>query len=286
MDSQRLTLVLLICLFCSVTLEQVQVPTLHPELIAGSWESASSSGIDGIFFNISTSSEGQVGHGQITSQTINIRVYHRQGGKETWGWFTTNDKATPESYSMHDDQSFTLFDGERLRIHSADFTELKPFDLDITFSPTERVWTGTWSRFGQACHVVLERPNPNAGITVSAFLGDWESEPDPNSEFHAASGSLHIRESSDGVLSAWLDRTISFMDARTRSVHSNQRNGEPLRVNSVTDSGIILETNYSAMGPDYQYRGNLSQDRRALTGIWASGRGGRLNAPVRFRRAS
>ena len=66
---------------------QVHVPTLHPELVAGPWESVSPSGIDGIFFNIETSSEGPVGHQQIVWQTINIRVYHRQGRKETSGWF-------------------------------------------------------------------------------------------------------------------------------------------------------------------------------------------------------
>lgn len=274
MGSQRLTLVLLICLFCTVT--QEQVPTLHPEFIAGSWESASASGIDGIFFNITTSSEGQVGHEQIAWQTINIRVYHRQGGKETWGWFATSDNATPELYNMQDDHSFTLFDGERLRIHFTDISDLKPFDLDITFSPTAHVWKGTWSRSGKAFDVVLERPNPGTGVIPSAFIGDWEGEPGPNSRSYSAPDSgLRIRESSDGVLSAWLDRTFS---------NGNTRNGELLRVISATDAGLVLQTT-SGGGATYQYRGSLSQDRRALTGIWESGRGGRLNAPDRFRRA-
>lgn len=64
---------------------EIKHPLPH-ELIAGPWESVSPSGIDGIFFNIETSSEGPVGHQQKVWQTLNIRVYHRQRGKETWGW--------------------------------------------------------------------------------------------------------------------------------------------------------------------------------------------------------
>jgi hypothetical protein len=281
MDSLRLTLLLSIGLFFNVVQEKVQVPTSHPDLIAGPWDSLSASGIDGVFFQIETSSTGPSRSPQIAWQTIDIRVYHRQGGKETWGWFATKDKATPESYNRPDDHSFTLFDGERLRIHFTDVTDLKPFDLDITLSPTAHVWTGTWSRSGQAFNVVLERPHPNTGVTPNVFVGDWEGEVNPPS--HTAPGSIHIRESRDGVLSAWLDRTISGMDPKTRSVQSDQRNGELLQVNSVTESGLNLETN-SVTSPAYQYRGSLSEDSQVLTGNWGRGSGGRLNAPDRFRR--
>jgi len=41
-----------------------QVPTEHPELIAGPWEVASTSGIEGIFFEIVTSSSGPTGREQ------------------------------------------------------------------------------------------------------------------------------------------------------------------------------------------------------------------------------
>jgi hypothetical protein len=85
-------------------------PTEHPELIAGPWEVASASEIDGIFFEIVTSSSGPSGHEQFDWQTMNIRVYQREEGRETWGYFGTKDKATPQSYSMQDDQSFIVFD--------------------------------------------------------------------------------------------------------------------------------------------------------------------------------
>lgn len=214
---------------------------------------------------------------------MNIRVYHREGGKETWGYFGTKDKASPQSYSMQDDHSFTLFDGERLRIHFVDGTELKSFDLEITFSPASIKWSGTWSRSGQNLHVVLTRPEPNRGVRPSVFVGDWIGEYDPNSPVHLAPGSLHIRESLDGVLSAWLDRTISGMDPKTRSIHNDQRNGEWLKVSSATDHGLVLDTT-NPTGPSSQFRASLSEDRQLLTGIWDQPSGGRLNAPDRFRK--
>jgi hypothetical protein len=190
----RSTCVLLISLLFNATRGEAQVPTEHPELIGGPWEVASASGIDGIFFEIETSSSGPTGHEQFDWQTMNIRVYHRQGGKETWGYLGTKDKASPESYSMQDDHSFTLFDGERLRIHFSDTTDIKPFDLDITFSPTSNEWSGTWSRSGQNLHVVLKRPEPHPNVRPSIFVGDWVGEPAPDSPHHLAPGSLHIRE--------------------------------------------------------------------------------------------
>jgi hypothetical protein len=113
-------------------------------------------------------------------QTINIRVYHRQGRKETSGWFATKDKASLEFYSMQEDQSFTLFDGERLRIHFTDITDLKPFDLDVTFSANAQAWTGTWSRSGQAFSLVLERPScPPQKVRLSFESSSLRSDRSP-----------------------------------------------------------------------------------------------------------
>jgi hypothetical protein len=280
----RLMCVLSVSLLFSAARGEAQVATEHPELIAGPWEVASASGIDGIFFEIATSSSGPTGHMQFDWQTMNIRVYHREEGKETWGYFGTKDKASPQSHSMQDDHSFTLFDGERLRIHFIEVTDLKSSDLDITFSPTSNEWSGTWSRSGQNSQVVLKRPEPNPGVTSTVFVGDWAGESAPNSPHYFVPGSLHIRESLDGVLSAWLDRTISGMDPKTRSIHNDQRNGEWLKVNSATDTGLILDTT-NPMGPHSQFRGSLSEDHQVLTGTWERPGGGRLNAPDTFRRA-
>ena len=262
---------------------EAQVPTEHPELIAGPWEVANVSGIDGISFEIVTSSRGPTDREQFDWQALNIRVYHRQGGKETWGYFATKDKASPQSYSLEDDHSFDLFDGERLRIHSVGVTELKSFDLDITFSPTSNKWSGTWSRSGQNLHVVLTRPEPNRGVRPSVFVGDWIGESVPNSPHHFAPGSLHIRESFDGMLSVWLDRSISGMDPKTGWNHKEQWNGEWLKVSSASDTGLILDTTNPGGAPS-QFRVSLSEDHQVLTGIWDRPGGGRLNAPVRFRK--
>jgi hypothetical protein len=268
----------------------VQVPTEHPELIAGPWEVVSAFGIDGISFEIVTSSSGPIGQEQFDWQTMNIRVYHREGGKETWGYFATKEMASPQSYSMQDDNSFTLFDGERLRIHSIGVTELKPFDLDITFSPTSNKWSGTWSHSGAKLQVVLTRPEPNRGVRPSVFVGDWIGESVPKFPHHFAPGRLHIRESLDGVLSSWLDRTISGIDPKTGSVHKDQCNGEWLKVvpfvdfsSSVTVSGLVLETT-NPTGPPSQFRVSLSEDHQVLTGTWDRPGGGGLNAPDKFRK--
>jgi hypothetical protein len=117
-----------------------------------------------------------------------------------------------ESYSLQDDHSFTLFDGSRLCIHFVDVTDLKPFDLDVIFSFSSHEWSGAWSRARQISNVVLKRPEPKPGITPNPFVGDWMTV---SSNFYMASGSLHIRQSSDGNLSAWLDRVIASSDRRT-----------------------------------------------------------------------
>src|SRR5262245_23402408 len=120
----RLVCLISISAFLCVGQGNRRAPSTNPELIEGPWETTSESGIDGIFLTSVTGS---------TWQTIDIRVYHRDKGKETWGYFATNEKATTESYKMQDDHSLTLFDGTHLRIHFVDVTDLKPFDLDLTF---------------------------------------------------------------------------------------------------------------------------------------------------------
>jgi hypothetical protein len=256
---------LLVCLisistFLSTRQEKAQIPSTNPELIEGPWEATSASGIDGIFLTTVTGSDWQ---------TINIRVYHRDGGKETWGYFGTNEKAALESYNLQDDHSFTLFNGSHLRIHFADVTDLKPFDLDVTFSSSSHQWSGTWSRPSQTSNVVLRRPEPKSGLIPNPLVGDWVTA---SSNYYVASGSLHIRQSSDGTLSAWLDRVIASSD---------RRNGEFLQVHSATASQLDLERPGDT-GPSYRYRGSLSDDGQMLMGEWAGNSGAKLNAPDKF----
>jgi hypothetical protein len=255
----------LVCLIFNTFLyagsEKAQIQSTNPELIEGPWETTNASGIDGIFLTTVTGSDWQ---------SLSIRVYHRDGGKENWGYFATNDKATAESYKMQDDHSFTLFDGSHLRIHFVDVTELKPFDLDLTFSPSSHEWSGTWSRPRETSNVVLRRPEPKPGVPANPFVGDWTTS---SSKPYLAPGSLHIRQSSDGTLSAWLDRVIASSD---------RRNGEFLHVHTATASELDLESS-GQPGSSYRYHGSLSADGQMLTGEWAEN-GGRLNAPDKFRK--
>lgn len=239
-----------------------RIASPNPKLIEGPWETAGVSGIDGIFLTTVTGSNWQ---------TINIRVYHRDAGKETSGNFGTDEKATEQSYNTQDAHSFTLFNGSRLRIHFVDVTDLKPFDLDLTFSSNPQEWSGTWSRPGQASNVVLRRPEPKPVVTVNPFVGDWTTASDKS---YLAPGSLHIRQSSDGTLSAWLDRVIASRD---------RRNGELLLVHSATAPELDLERPGDT-GPRNRYHGRLSGDGQMLTGNWADEGSGTLNAPDQFRK--
>jgi hypothetical protein len=241
--------------------EEPEIPSAKPELIEGPWETESASGIDGIFLTIVTGSDWQ---------TIDIRVCHRDAEKGTWGYFGTNEKAAAGSYGQQENRSFTLFDGSHLRIHFVDVTDLKPFDLDVIFSSGSHQTSGTWSRPDQpTSHVVLKRPEPKPGITPNPFTGDWATV---SRSAEVASGTIHIRQSSDGNLSAWLDRAIAPGD---------RRNGEFLQVLSAVTPELDLERP-GDIGPSYRYHGNLSVDGQRLTGAWAENSGARLNAPDTF----
>lgn len=234
-----------------------QILSTNPELIEGTWETTGASGIDGIFLTIETG---------LNWQTINIRVYHRVNGRETWGYFAVREKATSESYRLQDGHSFTLFDGTHLRIHFVDVTYLQPFDLDLTFSSNTHEWLGTWSRPGQPPKVTLRRPEPKSGFPANPFVGDWATP--------SAKNSLHIRQSIDGALSAWLDRSFASSD---------QRNGELLYVLSPTPPELNLERPPD-VGPAHRYHGTLSDNGQTLTGDWSDEGFGGLNAPDRFQK--
>ena len=253
----RLVCLIFVGVFLCAGQYNAQILSTNPELVEGPWETTGASGIDGIFLAIATG---------LNWQTINIRVYHRVNGKETWGYFATREKATTESYRMQDAHSFTLFDGTHLRIHFVDVTGLQPFDLDLTFLPNTHEWSGTWSRPGQAPKVTLRRPEPKPGLPANAFVGDWATP--------SAKNSLHIRQSSDGALSAWLDRAFASSD---------QRNGELLYVFSSTGPELDLERPADT-GPAHRYHGTLSNNGQTLTGDWADEGSGRLNAPDRFQK--
>jgi len=261
-----ISLVLVICLCGSAAArqERPRVKIKDSEALAGPWEFASPSGVSGIFVQIVTLSLGPPSHHTLLYQECQFDVYHRYLGTTKEGWFaTSNDK--PEDGT-------TNFDGRHLRIHSTGTTELRPFDVNITFHPRGREWTGTWRRDGRTREVVLTRPRP-PGFCQSPFCSDWNGEPNPQSRFRFTPGSLHIRESSDGVYTVWLDRTMSG------SEQVDERDGEPLRVISLGKGAIALETT-SPGALTFRYSGKLSFDH--LIGQWGAATVGGLLAPSHF----
>jgi hypothetical protein len=108
------------------------------------------------------------------------------------------------------------------------------------------------------------------------LVDDWESLPDSVDPWRAPTG-LHIYESADGALTAWMDRFIALID---------QRHGELLQVLPGEKRAIGLETT-SPVGMRYRFRGTLSADSSTLVGSWQRGdgsAGGTLNAAASFRR--
>jgi hypothetical protein len=232
---------------CLVVIARGQGLAIRPELMGGPWEVASPSGVDGIFVKINTHAQGPFERQTITSQTVVLRVYHRKDDHETFGWYVVSPPA----------DATVAFDGRSLRV----------VGLTATFEQNPARWIGTWLFAGQTRDVVLERPRPATGVTPSPLCGDWEGLPEPTRGM--ASTRLYIVQSSDGLLTAWMDRVIGVVD---------QRSGEPLRVVSADPTSVILELE-SAGGPQYRFNGAISADGNTVTGHWNG-----LNARENFRR--
>lgn len=255
-------LAMLLCAVFLVCPLQAQISVRDLQALEGPWECRNPIGAAGFFITANTFLTQKSGQQDITSQSIDIRVYQRQGEQEHGGYF---------SPSAGLDGS-TVFDGKRLIIHFKDRTDIPPFDLDVRFDPTAGHWTGSWSLCDKSLEVVLERPHPREGVHPSAFVGDWEGYPDPTITYRGVPGTVHIRQGYDGGLTAWLDRTIQ----------TDQRNGERLSVLSATQSAIVLGT-VSAWGANYRYEGTLSGDGKQMGGQWHGDGGGTLNAPTLYR---
>lgn len=231
----------------------------NPEVIAGAWEIARPDGIDGIFLSISTHEQDAAGQSTTSNQNVHVRVYHRDASGETGGWYTAGASEP------------AVFDGNHLRLRAVSDGPV----IDVTFDWEKRRWIGTWTRGGKSEDVVLERPHPADNASMNGPLGDWDGIADA-AHLYRAPTRLHIYESADGALSAWMDRIIAPID---------QRHGELLDVAASENRRIILATT-SPGGARYTFRGTVSVDGSTLTGTWQSetGRSGTLNGETSFRR--
>ena len=224
---------------CCVATLHGQTLVARPELLSGPWELASPSGVDGIFVMVT---KGMTSG--ITRETVEVRVYHRKNGAETWAWHVVAPARN----------STVEFDGVRLRVAG----------LVATFDQQAARWTGTWSLDGQTRTVVLERPRPGKGKTLSPLCGTWERLPDSKRNLPSDSVRLQIVQSSDGALTAWMDTTRVIVDQRTGS----EQHGRSLKMVSADPAGIILQNEspiYQSLG---RFSGALSSDGNIMTGTW------------------
>ena len=239
--------------------------------IEGAWETASKTGIDGVFISFNSYLDDHSGHMSVKSQDISIRVYHRDHGLERQGYFSPGEY--PGMSVSIDAQQLTIrFDGH---------TEVGPFDIDLRFDFDPQHWSGTWRDRGGSREVALERPRLSSG-TQSSLVGNWIGAQNPQ----FATGGLYIRQSSDGHFIAWLDRSFSGSDPANELHSMDQRNGELLIVDLADDSKLRLKTT-NTFGSAYVFNATVSKDGKSLMGSWKSAAvgGGTLNAPNRFTRS-
>jgi hypothetical protein len=222
---------------CLALPAQGQVNVAQPELLSGPWEVADASGIHGILAMISqTKSNGR------TSETVQVRVYHRKDARGTRGWYVVSPPRDGGGQ----------FDGHRLTVAG----------LTATFDPDGERWTGEWIVDGQRREVVLERPHPAKGVSPNSLCGDWEGllEPPP-----APSVRIHIAQSWDGALNAWMD-TRQFIMERYQSQHY----GRSMEVISADPKNIILQNEASNVQALGRFSGVLSDDGNTITGKWSN----------------
>jgi hypothetical protein len=248
------------CLLSAAALGQQ--PIAHPERFAGPWEVTDALGIDGVFLHLSTHARGTADEPVITSQSVDVGVYHREHGEQTWGYYSPSRSGAADADCV--------FDGRRLHIRNEGIGLL----LDVAFDAATQRWTGAWMRDGQRREVVLERPQPPAQATPSWFTGTWDGLPEDSGPDRRTR--LHVAQSSDLAFTVWMDRAMMLID---------QRYGERLTLESIAPNAITLETTNGA-GVRDRYQATRSADGSTLVGAWLgiAGSSRTLNASTRFRR--
>ena len=95
-----------------------QVTVAQPELLSGPWEFGNGSRVDGILVMINRGTADG-----LTRETVQVRVYHRKDGRETWAWHVVSPP-----------RDAAQFDGRQLVVAG----------LTATFDPDTLRWTGEW----------------------------------------------------------------------------------------------------------------------------------------------
>ncbi len=292
MGSVRLAVVLAIALIGFDQGDRLTAPVTNANEIAGPWETAAGSGIQGIYIKVDTAAtQPDSGSAQTPpSQSLQVNVYRRVGGQTTNGWFAADYKpATDRSDAGTSADAAPVnpalsFSHNHLRIVLASDAEIAPVDIDLTFSPSKHVWAGTWKTSGKPMSVSLTRPQAAQRTGADPIVGDWKG----GDRQGAAQTTIYVRRSADDVLTAWMNRdlTATAKDVfGTRSIRvGDVRNAELLQVISFDKNELHLAT-ANAGGASYEYVGTLSADGNQLAGVWQGG-GGTLNAQSDFHRVT
>lgn len=239
-DRKWILLGLFVCC-CVSGSARAQPRVAQPDQLAGPWEVTGSSSVDGIFVMIYRSS---------SRQSIQVRVYHRKGGHETGAWHVVNQV---------EDTAAPRFDGTNLRLR----------ELTATFDSNAKHWTGEWILDGHTHNVVLERPHAAKGSPLNRLCGDWQTLPDTRPRWSSApSVQIHILQSSDDGLTAWMDIATSILPERLKS----ETFGRSMKVVSADPKNVVLQNESPKFEVRGVFTGVLSDDGNILSGTW-NGRG-------------
>jgi hypothetical protein len=225
---------------CLTVSAQTQPLISQPDTLAGPWEVAGPSSVDGIFLMISAS--------QATQQSIQVRVYHRKPGRGSAGWYVLN---------QYENTGTASFDGTNLRL----------LGLTAMFDPAAAHWTGEWVLDGETRKVVLERPHPLTGSTPNPLCGDWGKVSDTTQPPGSPTTSvvIHILQSWDGAFTAWMDTESVIIPQR----YESRTFGRSMTVEAADPRNVVLQ-NEAAIYQKVRNRftGALSEDGNSLTGTW------------------
>ena len=141
---------------------------------------------------------------------------------------------------------------------------------------------GRWNRDGRTTKVVLERPHRPRGAIPNEFCGTWDEIDDehvrPQVPGHPQPlNRLHVAESGDRQLTAWMDRPV---------VLGGRRYGERFSVITAANRWLEIEWVHPA-GPSVRFAAQRSDDDAMMAGRWirsADGRLGLTGPTTSFRR--
>lgn len=230
--------------------EQTQPSVMHPELLAGLWETDGNGieAIDGFDVVLFTRTRGSTEN----LSTIELRIHHIENLEEKWGWFTVNDG------------KIATWNGKRLCLDFEPSTIDQPsLHLDLVFDPTKQEWSGKFNRNGVGRQVLLKRPGAHSNRLASSLVGDWylhsdRSHPIPEGVFYQ-DFCLHLAQRSDGSFVAWTDNKSG-----------NQAHyGTRLKVLNAAGNSIELQTD-NAGGNTVTITGSLSANGQTMEAKWST----------------